>query len=306
MTKMTPQPALGGLLLLLVAALLLGTVGVAAAEWNRLQPTPPLTLTWLRLGLAAPCLLALAGATTRRNPFRLAPRDWPRLVLMGGVMAVCHSLFFLAIPLAGVTLVVVISLCSAPVIVALLSIPLFRERMNCRVGVALGLGLIGTAVLVLGGRPGTGLAVAPGYVMGALLASAPAARMRRLSSSTICWCAPTRSPAARQWPGRSHSRRCCSSRSPPSPDAATRSRTHRLAAGSVHRAGAHGAGLLPHPAGPANHLGDLGGNHHPVGVRGRRGPGLAAAGEAIGVLTGVGALLLAASVALLARPGGPA
>ena len=164
----TPSQPLRSIFLLVLAAGLLGTVGVASALWTRVQPTPPLTVTFLRLGLAAPFLLALAGGTNRRNPFALPRRDWPLVLLMGGVMAACHSLFFLAIPLSGVTLVVVISLCSAPVLVALVSIPLFREPLTRPVGLALILGLLGTVVLVSGGALATG--TRPDYLWGVGLA----------------------------------------------------------------------------------------------------------------------------------------
>ncbi len=169
MLKTSPSSPVQSLLLLLLAAVLLGTVGVASALWNRVEPTPPLTVTILRLGLAAPFLLALSWASRRRNPFYLPRAAWPLVLLMGVVMAVCHSLFFLAIPLAGVTLVVVISLCSAPVLVAAISVPLFGERLTRRIIAALILGLLGTAILVLGGETEGG-GIRPGYLAGAALA----------------------------------------------------------------------------------------------------------------------------------------
>ncbi len=168
--KTAPSSSVQSLLLLLLAAVLLGTVGVASALWNRVEPTPPLTVTILRLGLAAPFLLGLSWATTHRNPFYLPRAAWPLILLMGLVMAVCHSLFFLAIPLAGVTLVVVISLCSAPVLVAAISVPLFGERLTRRIMLALILGLLGTAILVLGGETDSGGGVRPAYLAGAALA----------------------------------------------------------------------------------------------------------------------------------------
>ncbi len=169
MLKTSPSSPVQSLLLLLLAAVLLGTVGVASALWNRVEPTPPLTVTILRLGLAAPFLLALSWASRRRNPFYLPRAAWPLVLLMGVVMAVCHSLFFLAIPLAGVTLVVVISLRSAPVLVAAISVPLFGERLTRRITMALILGLLGTAILVLGGETEGG-GIHPAYLAGAALA----------------------------------------------------------------------------------------------------------------------------------------
>jgi DME family drug/metabolite transporter len=168
--KFGASQSLRSLGLLVLAAGLLGTVGVAAALWNRIEPTPPLTVTFLRLALAAPFLLAFAWGETGRNPLGLPRRDWPLILVMGGVMAACYSLFFLAIPLAGVTLAVVLSLCSTPVLVAVISIPLFGERLTQRIGLALGLGLVGTGILVGSGEAGPGPAAHTDYLWGAALA----------------------------------------------------------------------------------------------------------------------------------------
>ncbi len=170
MFKIGASHSVRSLGLLVLAAGLLGTVGVAAALWGRVEPTPPLTVTFLRLAWAAPFLLALSWGSTGRNPLALPRREWPLILVMGGVMAACYSLFVLAIPLAGVTLTVVLSLCSTPVLVALVSIPLFGERLTQRIGLALLLGLIGTGVLVGSGEPGPGATAHPDYLWGATLA----------------------------------------------------------------------------------------------------------------------------------------
>ena len=170
MSKTTGSPLGGGLIALVAGALLLGTVGIASALWNRIQATPPLTITVLRLGFSAPFLFALAGLTARRNPLYLARRNWPRIGALGAAMAICQSCFFLAIPLAGVTLVVVLSLCSAPLFVVALSIPLFGERLTRRSAGAVGLAVVGTGLLVGGGHAGSDLRFDVSYLSGVALA----------------------------------------------------------------------------------------------------------------------------------------
>lgn len=162
----------GSLLMLIAAAAMLGTVGVASALLNRQQSLPPLMVTILRLGFSALFLLALAARTGGRNPLKISRRNLPLFLAMGLAMVGCQSLFFIAIPLSSVTLVVVISLCSAPVLVAALSIVLFGERITLRVAASILLAIIGTGGLVLGGNSGNAAIFKPEYLLGALLALA--------------------------------------------------------------------------------------------------------------------------------------
>ncbi len=164
------RTTIGSLALLVAAAVMLGTVGVASALLNRAQATPPLMVTILRLGFSALFLLGLAWFSTGRNPFRTARRNLPLFGAMGLAMAACQSLFFVAIPISSVTLVVVISLCSAPVIVAVLSIPLLKERITVRVIVAIALAIIGTIGLVLSSSTSSTELFKAEYLLGALTA----------------------------------------------------------------------------------------------------------------------------------------
>jgi DME family drug/metabolite transporter len=167
--KTITGPALGGTAALVLAAVLLGTAGVAAALWDRVQITTPLTITLLRIGFAIPFLFLM----TRRDPHRptASPaRPWRLIGALGAAFAGSQSLFFLAIPLAGVTLVVIISLCSTVLFGALLSIPLFHERLNGRGQLAVALAGTGTVALTLAGQDGPALAGTPNYLWGLLAA----------------------------------------------------------------------------------------------------------------------------------------
>jgi DME family drug/metabolite transporter len=157
-----------GILWLVLAALIWGTVGVASALLNRVETTPPLMIAFLRLGFAAPFLLALAWFTTRRNPFRITPREWAYFSAMGLAMACYQISYFFAIPLAGVTVVVVVALCSSPLMVALISIPVFKEKLTGPTLLALALAITGTVLLATGGNSGEN--ARPQLVLGASLA----------------------------------------------------------------------------------------------------------------------------------------
>lgn len=169
-TKQAKAKSYGnGLLLLVLAAILWGTVGVTSGIINRVQTTPAFTIGFLRLAFSSPFLLAIAFSTVRHNFFRLTKRDWLLVALMGSVTAAYQLLYFTAIPLASVTLVVVVALCSSPIIVAVLSIFVFKERLTKRLLVALALALFGTSLLAFGGNS-NGDFFKPEYLLGALLA----------------------------------------------------------------------------------------------------------------------------------------
>jgi DME family drug/metabolite transporter len=157
------------ILWLVVASIMWGTVGVSSALLNRIEQTPALTVGFLRLAFSSPFLLVLAYYSIGRNPLKFRWRDLPIFAGMGVAMAGYQLFYFAAIPISSVTLVVVIALCSAPVLVALLSIPIFRERLTLQVLGSLILALGGTLLLAFGGGNGSET-LKDGYLLGALLA----------------------------------------------------------------------------------------------------------------------------------------
>jgi len=64
-------------------------------------------------------------------------------------MAGYQAAYFPAVTLAGIVIVAVVALCSAPLVIAALAPWLLGERLTTPVRVALGLGVIGTALLVI-------------------------------------------------------------------------------------------------------------------------------------------------------------
>ncbi len=166
------RAAYGGILALVLGAALRGTSGVAGALWDRVESTPPLTITLLRVGFAIPFLLLIAGRLSPR-PWAGLKQSWKLILALGASFAAAQSMFFEAIPLAGVTLVVIISLCGAVLFVTLLSIPLFGEQLNRRVMLAVVIALAGTAMLAQvggGGEDAQSLVDTPNYLWGLLAA----------------------------------------------------------------------------------------------------------------------------------------
>ncbi|HEX2914524.1 MAG TPA: EamA family transporter [Chloroflexia bacterium] len=166
--KALKKKGLSGISWLVLASLIWGTVGVSSALINRVESTPPMMIAFMRMAFSAPFLLSLTWLTTGRNPFRLNRREWFYYSVMGLAMAFYQVTYFFAIPMAGVTLVVVTALCSSPILVAFLSIPIFKERLTGGLLLALALALSGTALLAFGG--GQGAEIKSGVLLGAGLA----------------------------------------------------------------------------------------------------------------------------------------
>ncbi len=194
----TTSTALSGVLSIGMGAVLLGTVGIASTLLGHIQAIPPLTIAFLRASISLPFLWLLAWSSTRSSSVKMNWRDLPLFAMMGLAMASCHALFFLAIPFSSVTLAVVVSLCSAPLLVALLSTWLFHERMGVYTLVSLLLALIGIGLLTLGGESSLRDVFKSAYLLGVLLAlgsgcsyaifmllSKVAARRAHVSSSQV-------------------------------------------------------------------------------------------------------------------------
>jgi DME family drug/metabolite transporter len=186
----------GGLLLIVLAAVLWGTVGVTTRAIFTLAETTALSVAFLRLALAVPVLGLTTAAVLGRGGLRVAPRH---LLLMGaiGVLLGTYQLFYFgAIQRVGVAIATLVTLCSAPVIVAALSVALLGERPTRRLVVAAGLAIGGTLLLVspaertdLSGTAGLGLLLAlgsaTGYALLTILSRRIARRYHPLTPLTI-------------------------------------------------------------------------------------------------------------------------
>ena len=170
---MQTNQARRGLLLIVLAAVMWGTVGVATKYIYRVSDTNALSIGFFRLLFSAPILLGACWFMLGRHAFRIPLRDLGFMALMGGAMALYQVCYFAAIARVGVAVAVLITLCTAPVMVALLSAVLLRERLSRPVLLALCAALLGTGLLIMGG--GGDVAIVPGQTLiGVLLALASA------------------------------------------------------------------------------------------------------------------------------------
>ena len=144
-------------MLVVLAAALWGTSGVATKSIYTLVDISPITVAAFRLALGAPLLLVAfrltsgqrvsgRGATTSPGCCWPAPRS--------GMSQACY---FAAISRVGVAIATLVTICTAPVLVCLFSAALLRERLTRAVVGSLACALIGTVLLIGVGRNDSGL-----------------------------------------------------------------------------------------------------------------------------------------------------
>lgn len=176
-----------GLLFVLLAALLWGTIAVTVAALYRLASLHPVTIGFYRVAFAAPALLLLALASGQIRSQHFTRPLLLRVGLMGVAVASDQLCNFTAIRLAGVSVASLVALCTAPLLVAVFSALVWREALPHRVYLLLGAALIGTALLVY--HPGA--AGGPQAAIGVLWALGSA-----VSYATIVLCSRALSTAA--------------------------------------------------------------------------------------------------------------
>lgn len=140
-----------GMVLLIGTGVLWGTIGVASRGVFEHSALDPVAVTWIRTLLASPICILAVWLSGGRRLLRFSTRDL--LIMLGlGLLLVSYQwLYLAAIEQIGVTTATLISLCGAPMIVAVLSVVLLREQLSRPQLVALAGALTGTGLLI--GRP---------------------------------------------------------------------------------------------------------------------------------------------------------
>jgi DME family drug/metabolite transporter len=172
-TQTSATLAWGGVLL---AGVLWG-VGALVAQSVMAGGMAPYSLSLARFALGLPLLwwwhwrqLPVAPHTAQ---WRQLPRRGQALVVGTGLaMALNVTSWFIAMGYIGAALPTVISICCAPVIVALLSVLRGYERASGRLLLALGLALLGVGLIAM---PGEGLSLPAHYAAGLAWSLASAA-----------------------------------------------------------------------------------------------------------------------------------
>lgn len=137
-----------GLLMIILSATLLGTVGLFVQAIYTRSETNPLSIGFFRLALSTPVLFLTCIRTLGRRTFQIARRDLALMVLIGAMTAFSQVCYFASIGYIGVAAATLIAICTAPVWVALLASLLLNERLTPLILLAGALAIAGTALLV--------------------------------------------------------------------------------------------------------------------------------------------------------------
>lgn len=147
---MTAEPAFrrAGPVLVGIAAMLWGTVGIASKALYGLNDVSPLTVGFFRLAIAVPILMAWRWRSLTGGSLGFRGRDRAIVASIGTAMAIYQICYFHAVAELGVALTTLATICSAPVLITLLSVAVLREKVTALTLIALIVGLAGTALLL--------------------------------------------------------------------------------------------------------------------------------------------------------------
>lgn len=138
-----------GVLLLTLAAALWATVGVASRYAAEMTEIDALSIGFWRLAFAVPPIAVIGWMRQGGRALRIADRRDLAVLLMTDVAVVAYQSFIsAAVARAGVAVPTLVTLCSAPVLVAAIAALALGERPGAWVAAAGALAIAGTALVV--------------------------------------------------------------------------------------------------------------------------------------------------------------
>jgi drug/metabolite transporter, DME family len=151
-------------------------IGLAAVSWGTTGSVTNVLVTRAGAGalvigatrMLIGAILLLIAARWVAGSLRVDPADRWRCVVLGLCMAAFQATYFSAVTLVGIATAALIAICSAPLLITGLAAAALGERLTARVGSALALGVIGTALLIVGPRAAADVSVR--FVAGVVLA----------------------------------------------------------------------------------------------------------------------------------------
>ncbi|WP_029914584.1 DMT family transporter [Pelobacter seleniigenes] len=145
------QSSAAGIFAVALSAMLWGTVGVATQTIYRQSDLSAVSVGFYRLACGFPFVAALCWKIVGKD-CRLPVRHYLQMGLVGILLALYQVFFFAAISQIGVAVATLITLCTAPVLVAVISVVVLRERLTGATLLSLSAAVVGIVLLV--GRPG--------------------------------------------------------------------------------------------------------------------------------------------------------
>lgn len=155
-SKTQSSKARAGILSVSTAAILWGTVGIATQAIYLGSDLSSVTVGFFRLFFAFPMVAFLCWKIVGKQRLQIDRRQYKKMVLIGIMLALYQVFYFASIRYVGVAIATLVTLCTAPVLVSLLSVVFLKERLTIYSVSALCAALLGTVLLV--GLPEQGTA----------------------------------------------------------------------------------------------------------------------------------------------------
>jgi DME family drug/metabolite transporter len=137
-----------GLAFIVGTGVLWGTIGIAAKLIYQRSNLDPVAITWLRALIATPVCIGMAWRSLGRKTFSTSKRDFTAMVLLGFILIAYQFSYLVGVDHLGVSTATLISLCVPPVLVALVSVLFFNEKLSARFAAALIGAILGLLLLV--------------------------------------------------------------------------------------------------------------------------------------------------------------
>ncbi len=137
-----------GLVAIACGSVLFGTLGVATKGILTTSDANAISIALWRVLIAVPILLVLGLVTLRGQLFAIARRDLRLMIGAGVLMAFYQIAFVTAVQMANVTIAALVTVCTAPLFVAILASVFLKEQIHRNVLVAMACAVVGVALLV--------------------------------------------------------------------------------------------------------------------------------------------------------------
>lgn len=185
-----------GIVLVSLAAVLWGTVGIATQAVYLQSDLNAITVGFYRLAFAFPVVTLVCWKVVGKKIFNIRKQHYLIMTTIGAMLAIYQVCYFAAVGYIGVAFATLITLCTAPVVVSLASVIFLKEPLTKATIKALILALTGTTLLV--GFPESSAAInnlfigvslalgsAVGYAIVAMLCRSIATHCHPIHSTTV-------------------------------------------------------------------------------------------------------------------------
>lgn len=137
-----------GILFVSMSAILWGTVGIATQAIYQRSDLTAVAVGFYRLSFAFPVVAILCWRLVGKQHLRVGHRVYWKMIIIGVMLALYQVFYFASIRYVGVAIATLITLCTAPVLVSVLSSVFLKERlMGYTIGALLA-AILGTVLLV--------------------------------------------------------------------------------------------------------------------------------------------------------------